>query len=123
MNREVLAGYIAREFGKREQTVPPKGFGRLWRWWGRWGSELGFVPDVTVVPVAAEVEPVVEELLVRWVRRRIEREGSVWAGEAKRRSGDGVVAYGMRRRQAERLLYWSKVLAARHYVVPNEGWS
>jgi hypothetical protein len=123
MNREVLAGYIAREFGKREQTIPPEGFGRLWKWWGRWGAELGFVPEVQMVPLPPETAAVVEELLVRWVRRRIEREGGHWIGESRRRRGDGVVAYGLRRHQAERLLYWAKVLVAHDVQLPGDyGW-
>jgi hypothetical protein len=115
-DRTLVAQYLAREAGKWRQKRPPAEFDRVGRFYGVWGRSVGFRPQTTITPLDPVVASEVEARLARWVtwKLRVLRQGAPPEHRlAVRRTGDGVTAFGLGSKQAERIVAWSEKAAAR----------
>lgn len=121
-DRTRVAQYLAREAGKWRQKQPPPGFHRVGRYFGAWGRKVGFVPQMTAIPLEAAVAAEVEARLTRWVnwrihvlRRSYEQTADPTAPRplAGRMRGDGVTAFGLTADDAARIVAWSEKAVAR----------
>ena len=97
-SRIQVAAYLAAEAGKRSQKMAPPGFVGVGQWYGWFGRQLGFVPQVERLVVDDAVARQVELRLERWLRVRaaVGRGRIATAGRGRvgwldrRRAGDGL---------------------------------
>lgn len=115
-DRTAVADYLAREAAKWRQKKPPAGFMGVGRYFGYWGRNHGFVPQVQEVAVNPLVAMEMGSRLQRWVNWKLHvlRNGAPPATSMdQRRPWDGITAFGLRPEQSMRILAWSEKAAAR----------
>jgi hypothetical protein len=115
--RAAIAAYMAGETAKAKQKVPPEGFGMVGAYYGTWGRDQGFRPQVTPMEVDQAVWHQLNRrltFLMGW-RRAVKRAkghqvGNEWM---RRRSWQGITVGGLGPDELARLMAWSVAAAER----------
>ena len=99
--RAVLA-YMAQEFGKQAQKRPPHGFGRMGRWWGLFGRDMGCRPCPEIEAVDYEEFRQIADRIHEWSKDRVrtfyrgaERGEQIISRMDLRRPGTGSLGLGL----------------------------
>jgi hypothetical protein len=96
MRRAALAAYMAGEAAKFSQKVPPVNFGTVGRYFGAWGQQSGFEPNVELMEVDEDIWMALNKrlTLLHAIRRRA--KGRPLSEDAKkRRDWQGLTVGGL----------------------------
>jgi hypothetical protein len=127
MRRSALAAYMAGEAAKMGQKVPPLEFGTVGRYFGAFGEQAGFKPQVERIELPKDewLQLNRRMTLLDGIRRRA--KGRPPSERSKlRRAWQGLTVGGMSLEDYGRLLVWSheaavRRRAARRMLVGTEG--